>query len=234
MSGRLIYEWRHLFKLDPDKTLSDEALEALCLSGTDAVVVGGSSGVTYDNVIDLLARLRRYETPCALEVTDLQTIVPGFDLYLVPIVLNTTDPDYIIRRHQQAMKMLGSLTSQQEFIAEAYIIANPDCTAARVASAQQPLTDADILAYGRVADQLMRIPIIYLEYSGAFGSMSLLHELKRVVRQARIFYGGGIDHEERARLASEAADTIVVGNVIYESLERALSTVQAVNKDRKV
>lgn len=70
-------QWRHVFKLDPDRELSDEALERICLSGTDAVMVGGSSGVTFDNTVDLLARIRRYEVPCVLEVSEQEAIVPG-------------------------------------------------------------------------------------------------------------------------------------------------------------
>lgn len=86
-----IQSWKHVFKLDPDKELDDEALDAVCMSGTDAIMVGGSSGVTYENTVDLLSRVRRYEVPCVLEVSDLEAVVPGFDLYMIPMVLNTTD-----------------------------------------------------------------------------------------------------------------------------------------------
>lgn len=33
-------EWKHVFKLDPNKEISDEALEKVCESGTDAIMVG--------------------------------------------------------------------------------------------------------------------------------------------------------------------------------------------------
>ena len=39
-------EWRHVFKLDPNKELSDERLEKICESGTDAIIVGGTDGIT--------------------------------------------------------------------------------------------------------------------------------------------------------------------------------------------
>ena len=87
-----IYEqWKHVFKLDPDREISDEALEAVCMSGTDAVIVGGSSGVNYENTVDLMSRIRRYEVPCALEVSNEESAVPGFDHYFIPLVLNTED-----------------------------------------------------------------------------------------------------------------------------------------------
>ena len=40
-----IYEhWRHVFKLDPEREIGDERLDAVCTSGTDAVIVGGYDG----------------------------------------------------------------------------------------------------------------------------------------------------------------------------------------------
>ena len=37
-------EWKHVFKLDPNKEITDEALEKVCESGTDAIMVGGTDG----------------------------------------------------------------------------------------------------------------------------------------------------------------------------------------------
>jgi putative glycerol-1-phosphate prenyltransferase len=223
----VIHQWKHVFKADPDKPLSDEALEALCVSGTDAVVVGGSSGVTFDNTVELLARIRRFEVPCALEVTSLDAVVPGFDFYFVPVALNSNDADYIVGHHQRALKRYGGVLPWDGLLAEGYVILNPDCTAARLSSACAPLDKKDVLAYARFADRLLRLPILYLEYSGTFGDMSLVEETKKALSQARLFYGGGIDGYEKARAAAAVADTIVVGNVIYESLDRALETVRA-------
>jgi putative glycerol-1-phosphate prenyltransferase len=224
---QVVRQWKHIFKLDPDKPLSDEALTALCVSGTDAVVVGGSSGVTFDNTVELLSRIRRFETPCALEVSTLDAVVPGFDFYFVPIALNSSDVDYIVGHHQRALKQYGSVIPWDGLLAEGYIILNPDCTAARLSSACAPLDAKDVVAYARLADRLLRLPIVYLEYSGAYGDLSIVAQTKQVLRQAQLIYGGGIDNYEKAREAAASADTIVVGNVIYESLEQALETVMA-------
>ncbi|WP_309121797.1 heptaprenylglyceryl phosphate synthase [Paenibacillus sp.] len=229
MVERIVEEWKHVFKLDPEKRIGDEALEALCLSGTDAIMVGGSSGVTYDDTVDLLSRLRRYELPCALEVTTLDAVVPGFDAYLIPVALNAGDPNYLIGHHIEALKRYGSLLPKEGTIAaEGYVIANPDCEAARVAGAK-PVDEADIVAYARFADRLLRLPIVYIEYSGAFGDMEAVARARAALTNgARLFYGGGIDGAEKAAAAARAADTIVVGNIIYQSLARALDTVRVV------
>ncbi|MBU7317668.1 heptaprenylglyceryl phosphate synthase [Paenibacillus oleatilyticus] len=221
-------EWKHVFKLDPDREIGDEALERICLSGTDAVMVGGSSGVTFDNTVDLLARIRRYEVPCVLEVSDREAIVPGFDLFMIPIVLNAGDTQWIVGRHQQALKEYGAILDWDELVPEGYIILNGDSTAAKLTEADVRLDARDVEAYARIADRLFRCPIVYLEYSGVFGDMELVGRVKRLLSRSRLFYGGGIDSPEKAREAAKAAHTVVVGNAVYEDLERALATVPAV------
>ncbi|MGW9126501.1 heptaprenylglyceryl phosphate synthase [Paenibacillus chitinolyticus] len=219
--------WKHVFKLDPDREISDEALERICLSGTDAILVGGSSGVTFDNTVDLLARIRGFEVPCVLEVSDAEAIVPGFDLFFIPMVLNAGDPQWILGRHHEALKEYGAIMDWNEILVEGYVILNGESTAAKVTAARTDLTERDVVAYARMAEHLLRLPIFYVEYSGTFGDMELVRRTRRVLEGTRLFYGGGIDGPEKAKLAAEAADTIVVGNLIYEDLDRALETVRA-------
>ncbi|MEK3885193.1 heptaprenylglyceryl phosphate synthase [Paenibacillus sp. PL2-23] len=220
--------WRHVFKLDPDKDISDEALDALCMSGTDAILVGGSSGVTFENTVDLMSRVRRYEVDCALEVSTLDGAVPGFDGYFVPLVLNTERVEWIIGKQIEGLREYGTFVPWEETAAQGYIILNEDATAAKLTGANASLDEDAVIAHVRMADRLMRLPVIYLEYSGMFGDMELLKQARRHVSQARLFYGGGIDSAEKARQAAEHAHTIVVGNIIYNDLEAALSTVAAI------
>ncbi|MCE5169396.1 heptaprenylglyceryl phosphate synthase [Paenibacillus profundus] len=223
-----IDSWRHVFKLDPDKEIGDEALDRICMSGSDAIVVGGSSGVTFENTVDLLARIRRYELPVVLEVSNLDAVVPGFDAYLIPMVLNTPNPDWIIGQHQRAIQQYGYMIPWDLLIPEGYIILNPDATAAKITEADASITIAETVAYAQIADKLMRLPIVYVEYSGMYGDMERVSEVKRALRQAQLFYGGGIRTMEQARAAAAAADTVVVGNIVYEDLDAALATVDAV------
>ncbi|MBD2848490.1 heptaprenylglyceryl phosphate synthase [Paenibacillus sp. IB182496] len=225
--------WEHVFKLDPDKTLSDETLEAICESGTDALVIGGSSGVTYDNTVDLLARVRRYEVPCALELSTPEAAVPGFDLYLVPLVLNTERGAWITGRQAEGVLGYGPLIPWEATLAEGYIILNAEAEAARVTEAQTELDEERTLAYVDVADRLMRLPIIYLEYSGRFGDMERVRRARRRLAQGRLFYGGGIADAEQAAAAALAADTVVVGNALYADWRTALHTVDAVKRVKR-
>lgn len=225
--------WKHVFKLDPDRDIDDVALERICLSGTDAVMVGGTTGVTFDNTVDLLSRIRRFEVPCVLEISNREAIVPGFDLYFIPIVLNAGDPDWIVGHHHLAVKDFGPMMQWEKIVAEGYVILNGDCSAAKVTRARTELDTPDVVAYGRMAERLFRLPVLYIEYSGTFGDMELVRRTASSLEGARLFYGGGIDGADKARQAAEAAHTIIVGNAIYENLDRALETVQAIQDVEK-
>ncbi|HJV31209.1 MAG TPA: heptaprenylglyceryl phosphate synthase [Bacillales bacterium] len=221
-------QWRHVFKLDPNKEISDEDLERLCESGTDAVIVGGTDGVTLENVLSLMARIRRYTVPCILEVSSIETITPGFDLYFIPTVLNSHDTKWITDLHHQAVKEYGEIMNWDEIVVEGYCILNEDCKAAKLTSAKAELTSADVAAYAMMAEKMFQMPIFYLEYSGVFGDVELVENVKNTLEKTVLFYGGGISTFEQATNMAKHADVIVVGNAIYENFEEALATVKSV------
>ncbi|MGX6444643.1 heptaprenylglyceryl phosphate synthase [Neobacillus sp. K501] len=221
-------EWRHVFKLDPNKEITDDRLEKICESGTDAVIVGGTDGVTLENVLDLMARIRRYTVPCVLEVSSIETVTPGFDLYFIPTILNSNDPNWITGIHHQAVKEFGEIMDWEEIVMEGYCILNGDCKAAKLTSADADKSIDDAKAYAMMAEKMFQLPIFYLEYSGKYGDPELVAEVKRTLEKTVLFYGGGIATEEQATEMAEHADVIVVGNVIYENFEQALATVKSV------
>ncbi|MBM7587580.1 putative glycerol-1-phosphate prenyltransferase [Bacillus pakistanensis] len=225
-----IREWRHAFKLDPDKEISDEALEEICESGTDAIIVGGTDGVTLEKVLDLMARVRRYTVPCALEVSNMEAITPGFDFYFIPTVLNSRDPKWITGLHHEAVKEFGEIMNWEEILVEGYCILNEDCKAATLTDANTKLAKDDIVGYAMMAEKMFNLPIFYLEYSGKYGDKDIVKSVKQTLESTTLFYGGGIRSAEQAEEMAFLADVIVVGNVIYEDLKTALKTVTAVKK----
>ncbi|MED0686528.1 heptaprenylglyceryl phosphate synthase [Anoxybacillus ayderensis] len=223
-----ITTWRHVFKLDPNKEITDEQLEQVCESGTDAIIVGGTDGVTLENVIDLLARVRRFSVPCALEVSNIEAITPGFDYYFIPMVLNSRDLTWLIDLHHEAVKQFGDLINWEELFVEGYCILNGECKAASLTSARTNVTEEDVIAYARMAEHMYHFPIFYMEYSGRYGDVVLVEKVKRTLERTRLFYGGGIHTPEQAKEMAMWADTVVVGNAIYTNLQMALQTVEAV------
>jgi putative glycerol-1-phosphate prenyltransferase len=222
--------WKHVFKLDPNKEINDNDLELICESGTDAVIVGGTDGVTIDNTLDLLMRIRRYSVPCALEVSNIEALTPGFDFYFIPTVLNSTQTKWITGLHHEAVKEYGDIMNWEEIVMEGYCILNEDCKAAQVTEAKTELSSDDIVAYARMAEKMYNLPIFYLEYSGTYGDPLLVKKVKKTLKNTKLFYGGGITSMEKAKAMNDVADTIVVGNIIYDDIKTALATVQAVKQ----
>ncbi|MFJ7982899.1 heptaprenylglyceryl phosphate synthase [Lysinibacillus xylanilyticus] len=224
-------EWRHVFKLDPAKDISEEALEKICESGTDVIIVGGTDGVTLDGVLDLLVRVRRFEVPIALEISAIDSVTPGYDYYFIPTVLNSDDPKWIKNLHHEAIKEYGDIMVWDELVAEGYCILNPDCKVAEVTNAKTDLSIDDVVAYARLAENFFRLPVFYVEYSGTYGDIEVVSAVKNELKNTRLFYGGGITSAQQAAEMAKYADTVVVGNIIYEDLKAALATVKAVKNN---
>lgn len=223
-----IKNWRHAFKVDPAKTLTDGEVEQLAESGTDGIIIGGSDGVTLENVLDLLARIRRYSVPVALEVSTVDSVTPGFDFYFIPTVLNSTKTEWVNGIHHAALKEYGHMMNWEEVITEGYCILNVDCKAAKLTGVDVAPDEEDVIAYARMAEHLFKLPIFYIEYSGMLGNPAIVKAAARVLENTRLFYGGGIRNAEEAREMAGLAHTIIVGNIIYDDLKAALTTVDAV------
>jgi len=224
----LYKSWKHVFKLDPNRPIGDTELEQICESGTDAVIVGGTDGVTLDNTLQLLSRIRQYAVDCVLELSNLDAVTPGFDLYFVPAVLNAGHNKWIVGYQQEALKDFGDILDWDEIVAEGYVVLNPEAKVAQLTEASTTLEHDDVIAYAQLSDRLFHLPVFYLEYSGSYGDPVLVQKVKRTLNQATLFYGGGIDSPEKAREMAEHADVIVVGNLIYDDLKQAIKTVKAV------
>lgn len=220
-------QWRHAFKLDPDKYIDDSSLEQICRSGSDVLIIGGSSGVTMEKTYELFARVRTYPILCVCELSSMDAVVPGFEAYLLPLVLNG-NRDWLIGQHLEAIKQYGELIPWNRVITEGYVCLNPHATVSKLTEADTNLELDDVLAYAQVADSMLRMPILYLEYSGQFGNMTWLSTVKKTLKHSHLIYGGGVDSPDKAAQAATSAHTIVVGDILYENLEIALQTVDAV------
>lgn len=223
-------DWEHVFKLDPNKEISDIELEQVCESGTDAVIVGGTDNVTLDAVLNLLARIRRYTVPCVLEVSNLDAITPGFDFYYIPMVLNSKEKKWMMDLHHQAVKEYGDVMDWEEILVEGYCILNPEAKAFQHTNCYIP-EEEDVIAYAQMAEKMFRLPIFYMEYSGTYGDPELVAKANQQLSNTLLFYGGGITTPEQAKEMKSHADVIIVGDSIYYDIKNALKTVKAVKRN---
>ena len=215
--------WKHAFKLDPAKSLTNEQLDQVCQSGTDAIIVGGTDHVTLAGVVELLSHIRKFSIPCVLEVSTLEAITPGFDFYDIPIVLNSQEKKWLIDIQHQAIKDYGQMIDWSETTAEGYIILNPEAKAYQLTNCKLP-DRADVIAYAQMAEHMFKLPILYLEYSGTYGEPELVRQVKQELNQTQLVYGGGITTLAQAEEMAQYADTIVVGNSLYENFDEAIKT----------
>lgn len=228
--------WRHVTKLDPDRPVTPVLLDAVVASGTDAVLVGGTQGITREKVWALLARLQGAPVPVALEVTAPEAAMPGAALYLVPMVLNSPAAEWVVgaqaRAMEEMMETYGSLIPWHLLLPEPYLVLNEASAAAQKTGAGA-LSPRQAAAYGALAGRLLRLPLLYLEYSGRLGDPALVAAVREAAgKDLHLIYGGGIAGWEDAAAMGALADTIVVGNLVYDRPSRLQETVQAVHNVR--
>lgn len=222
----MIGDWDHITKIDPDKKISQEKLNKVVNSGTDALMISGTQGVTKKKLKKTMGMLEGCELPKILEPSDPSAVVyDGFDDIYVPSVVNAKDPQWIMGHHKDwAIKFNPKW---KKITKEAYIVLNPESAVGMVTQAITDLSPEEVAAYATIAEKYYDFPIIYIEYSGTFGDPEVVKEVRKVLDKAKLFYGGGIKNKEQARKMSQYGDTIIVGNVIYEeNLDTYLSTVK--------
>jgi phosphoglycerol geranylgeranyltransferase len=220
--------WVHVTKLDPDKTLSPGTLEAVATSGTDALMLSGTLNVTKQNLQALLREVTPYDLPVVVEPASPESVITeGISYLFVPSVINSPDVQWVVGKHTQWA--LHYPVPWEMVVPEAYIVLNPHSAVGRVTRAISGLTPEEVSAHVTCADRYFCFPIVYIEYSGMYGDPKVVQAASGAVENAILYYGGGIDSAERAAEMARYADTIVVGNAVYEKgIDRLRETVRAV------
>ncbi len=228
MAGQNWKDWVHVTKLDPDKNLDSRALEEIATSGTDALMLSGTQNVTLENMGVLLEQVAAYGLPLVAEPAGPESALSeGIDWLFVASVMNTPDARWIVGKHHEWVQQ--QQIDWEKVVPEAYIVLNPDSAVGRVTKARCHLSPAEVAAYATVADRYFGFPIVYIEYSGMFGDPAIVEAVANALEGAVLYYGGGINSAERARQMARYADTIVVGNAVYdEGVDALKATVRAV------
>ena len=224
--------WTHVTKLDPDKRLPGGAIEEIATSGTDALMLSGTQNVTRDNLLELLDQVSPYGLPVVVEPAspDCAIFDGGIDHLFVPSVLNTNDVRWIVGKHYTWLLNNGDGINWDMVVPEAYIVLNPDSAVGRVTGADCNLSAMEVAAFAQVADRYFRFLIVYIEYSGRYGDPQIVRAAAGAIKDALLYYGGGIRSAEQAAEMGRYADTIVVGNAVYEEgIEVLRATVRAVH-----
>ena len=220
--------WNHVTKLDPDKHLTPEAIAGVVTSGTDALMLSGTLNVTRENMQELLRQVARYGLPLVVEPAGPEAVIAeGIDFLFVPSVLNTQDVNWIVGKHQQWVQ--NHDIDWDRVVPEGYIVLNPESSVGKVTRSTCSLKPREVAAYAIVADRYFHFPIVYIEYSGRYGDPGVVKAVSESLEHAVLYYGGGINSPERAAEMARYADTIIVGNAVYEQgIDVLKATVNAV------
>lgn len=218
--------WEHITKIDPDKEITQDVVDKIVKSGTDALMISGTQGVTPKKLKRILKMVDKHDIPKILEPSNPSNVVyDNFDSIYVPSVINSQDPQWIFGHHKDWAKHFDPKWG--EITKEAYIVLNPDSAVGKVTKACTDLSKEEVAAYAEAAEKYFDFPVIYIEYSGTFGDPEVVRAVKEKLEDAKLFYGGGIKSAEQSRKMAKHADTVIVGNVIYEEgYETFLSTVK--------
>ena len=210
-------DWVHVTKLDPDKQLRPGDIDAIAASGTDALMLSGTLNVTEENLAALQKQVKAYDLPLVMEPAGPEAVlVQGIDYVFVPSVLNSTDVQWIVGKHRLWVQQQKSQIPWEAVVPEAYIVLNPNSSVGKVTKAVCDLKADEVAAYAAVADRYFHFPIIYIEYSGTFGDPLVVKAASEALDKSILYYGGGINSAEKAAQMSKYADTIVVGNAVYD------------------
>lgn len=210
----------HITLIDPEKTTPPQAArvaENSKVSGTSAMMIGGSTFVSQAHLDGVVKAIRRtVKIPTILFPNNITGISRYADAIWFMSLLNSVDPYFLI-----GAQILGAPLVKKyglEPISMGYIIVGEGGTAGIVGKAiPVPYNKPELAAAHALAGQYLGMHFIYLE-GGSGAKKPVPPEMIRMVKHfidIPLIVGGGIRTKEQALTAASAgADIIVTGNVI--------------------
>ena len=228
----------HMTLLDPDKQAPAEAaalsFEAAA-AGTDAIMIGGSTGVTQNKVdATVLAIKEAAKVPVILFPASAANLSPHADALYFMSLLNSRDPRLIIGEQRLAAPVVRAWGL--ETIPMAYLVVEPGMRAGEVGDAELiSRKNPTVAVQYALAAQLLGMKLVYLE-AGSGAPEPVPDRLIHAVREAieiPLVVGGGIRTPGAAKAAIRAgADIVVTGTIVEvaregDALRRIIETVKA-------
>lgn len=229
----------HMALLDPDKQSSQEAADiALKVkeAGTDAIMIGGSTGVTNENLTETALSIKSASGLPTIHFPGSPTALSKeVDAIFFMSMVNSKDPFWIMSAQASSavyIKRLGI-----EIISLGYIIVEPGMKVGEVGKAEAIRHhEIDKAAGYALACEMLGMDFVYLE-AGSGADRPVPADMISAVKKAisvPLIVGGGIRTSEAAEAARLAgADAIVTGTFIENcSDDSKLRSVVAAAKGR--
>ena len=224
----------HLTLVDPEKITPPQAsrvAENSKISGTSAMMIGGSTFVSQAHLDAVVKAIRRtVKIPTILFPNNITGISRHADAIWFMSLLNSVDPYFLI-----GAQILGAPLVKKyglEPISMGYIIVGEGGTAGIIGKAiPVPYNKPELAAAHALAGQYLGMHFIYLE-GGSGAKNPVPPEMIRTIKHfidVPLIVGGGIRTKGQALAAASAgADIIVTGN-ITESIHAKEKVSEIIN-----
>lgn len=229
----------HMTLLDPDKQTAKEAgriASDATRYGTDAIMIGGSTGVTQATVdATVLAIKKATSVPTILFPASAANLSRHADALYFMSLLNSRDPRLIVGEQRRAAPVVKAWGL--ETIPMAYLVVEPGMRAGEVGQADPiPRGKPEAAVEYALAAEMLGMKLVYLE-AGSGAPDPVPGPMIRAVHEAiavPLIVGGGIRTADAARdVAVAGADIVVTGTIVErakdgETLRRIIESVKAV------
>ncbi len=224
--GKLEKERLHMTLIDPDKQSASEAGKLADIAaelGTDAIMVGGSTGVTQKKMDDTIREIKKNTAvPVIIFPTSAAAISSYADAIYFMSLLNSKSPIFLVRQQMVGAPVIRKLGIEP--ISMGYIVVEPGMKVGEVGMAEPvPVNRTDIAVGYALAAEFFGMSLVYLE-AGSGAPQPVPTDMVSAVKSEiniPLIVGGGIRSAETAkRIADAKADIIVTGTIIEESSDR--------------
>lgn len=226
----------HMTLIDPVKqsaSASGEIAAKACRAGTDAIMVGGSTGVTQENLDETVGQIKR---ACKLPViyfpSGANAISRKCDAIYFMSMLNSRNVRNVSGEHARGAPLIKKLGIEP--ISMGYIIVEPGMKVGEVGEAELVKRgDLNTLIGYAIATEFFGMDLLYLEAgSGAPEPVpvAMVKAARESVDIPLVVGGGIVTPKQAADLAAAGADIIVTGTLIEnedfeDSLKRIIAKV---------
>jgi phosphoglycerol geranylgeranyltransferase len=222
----------HMTLIDPANQPSEESMKIASRAerlGTDAIMVGGSTGVTQKNLDETVDAIKRgCKLPVIYFPSGANAIARHADAIYFMSMLNSRNVKNVTGEHWRGAPIVRKLGLEP--ISMGYVIVEPGMKVGEVGEADLVKRDDIERAVGyAVATEMFGMDLLYLEAGSGAPEPVPVKMIKAVHQSVKIpvVVGGGINTEDKAsELASAGADIVVTGTLVengdYEKRLRAV------------
>lgn len=227
----------HMTLIDPAKQemgIAGDVSEAAEAAGTDAIMVGGSTGVTQENLDGTVDEIKsRCSLPTIYFPSGANAIARRCDAIYFMSMLNSRNVRNLTGEHWRGAPVIKQLGL--ETISMGYVVVEPGMKVGEVGEADVVLRDDVPRAVGyALTAEYFGMALVYLEAgSGAPAPVPplMIREVRRNVGIPIVVGGGIMNAGDTSKVGDAGADIIVTGTLVENGdFEGALrEVVQAVH-----